>query len=127
MTPATTADTSGLRGDRPGAGNVVFGNGGVKGNDPGMMVSPQMIVLSKISTVTVHTNIPVVSVDAGTVTLNGVAATSVWADDCGHLAVRFAVAKLALEPSNAVTLTMCGDYVNGPETGFVVQDVVKVK
>lgn len=106
---------------------AAMGNGGVKGDEPGMMVSPQMIVLSKVSTVTVHTNIPAVSVDHATVTLDGVAPLAVWADDCGHLAARFAVADLGLEPADAVVLTLCGTYAAGAGDTFAVQDVVGVK
>ena len=110
-----------------GLGSTALGNGGVKGNEPGMMVSPQTIVLSKISALTVHTNIPEVSVDSGTVTLNGIAPVAVWADDCGHLAARFAVADLALEPADEVTLTLRGAYIGGAGETFTVEDVVRVK
>ena len=106
-------------------GSSTFGNGAVDGDKPGMMVSPHMIVLGKISAVTVHTNIPAVTVDSRTVTLDGVEALAVWADDCGHIAARFAVADLALEPGE-VTLTLCGDYLE-PGESFVAIDVIRVK
>ena len=105
---------------------VTLGNGAVEGDEPGMMVSPQMIVLSKITGVTVHTNIPAGSVAYDTVTLDGVPALYVWADDRGHLAARFAVADLALEPGE-VTLVLCGDYVMDPGDTFAAEDVVRVK
>ena len=108
-------------------GSAALGNGGVKGDEPGMMVSPQTIVLGKVGAVTVHTNIPAVTVDPGTVTLNDVAPVGVWADDCGHLAARFAVADLNLEPADEVTLTLRGVYTSGPEKDFAVEDVVRVK
>ena len=108
-----------------GLGSAVLGNGGVKGNEPGMMASPQTIVLSKVSTLTIHTNIPEVRVAPGTVTLNDIAPLAVWADDCGHLAARFSVAELKLEPADEVTLTLCGTYITG--STFTVQDVVRVK
>ena len=108
-----------------GLGSSVFGNGAVDGEEPGMMVSPNTIVLSKVSAITVHTNIPAVTVDYSSVTLNGIEAMNVWADDCGHIAARFAVADLALEPGE-VTLTLCGDYVE-PGASFVATDVVRVK
>ncbi len=108
-----------------GLASSTFGNGAVDGEEPGMMVSPQTIVLSKIAAVTVHTNIPAVTVVRSSVTLNGVKALYVWADDCGHIAARFLVADLALEPGE-VTLTLCGDYVT-PGESFVASDVVRAK
>ena len=107
-----------------GLASSTFGNGAVDGDEPGMMVSPQTIVLAKVASVTVHTNIPAGSVDSRTVTLDGVSAVSVWVDDCGHIVARFAVAELGLEPGE-VTLTLCGDYAAGGS--FVATDVVKVK
>ena len=113
-----------------GLGTAALGNGAVDGDEPGMMVSPQMIVLSKTSGVTVHTNIPYGSVDSGTVTLeslNGTApALYVWDDDRGHLAARFRVADLALEPSDGTTLTLRGDY-KVPGESFAAVDIVRVK
>ena len=108
-----------------GLGSSIFGNGAVDGDEPGMMVSPQTIVLSKISAITVHTNIPAVTVESSSLTLNGAKALFVWADDCGHIAARFAVADLALEPGE-VTLTLCGDYLE-PGESFVAIDVIRVK
>ena len=110
-----------------GLGGAAFGNGGVKGIKPGMMVSPQTIVLSKISAVTVHTNIPEVSVVPGSVTLDYVAPVDVWADDCGHLAARFDLADLDLQPDEEVTLTLRGTYIGPDEDTFAVTDVVRVK
>jgi len=107
-----------------GLGQATLGNGGVKGDPPGMMVSPQTIVLRMIDAVTVHTNISEERVADGTVTLDGVAPLAVWADDCGHLAARFAVADLALVPGK-VTLTLRGDYTAGGT--FTVTDQVRVK
>ena len=107
-----------------GLGEATRGNGGVRGDQPGMMVSPQMIVLAKVTAVTVHTNIPEASVADGTVTLNGVAPLDVWADDCGDLVARFAVADLGLVPGE-VTLTLSGDYAAGGT--FTATDLVRVK
>ena len=64
-----------------GLGQATLGNGGVKDDQPGMMVSPQTIVLAKVDALTVHTNIPEASVADGTVTLDGVSPLDVWADD----------------------------------------------
>ena len=109
-----------------GLGTAALGNNRIDG-DPGMMVSPHMIILSKTTTVTVHTNIPYYSV-LGTVTLNSdvgtVPASRVWADDCGHLAARFYVEGLSLKPSEA-TLTLIG--VSSVFGDFEPKDVVRVK
>ena len=48
---------------------VALGNSAVKGDDPAMMASPQTIVLAKVDSVTVHTNIPASTVAAGTLAL----------------------------------------------------------
>jgi len=106
-----------------------FGNGAFDGEEAAMMVSPHTIVLAKVGAVTVHTNIPADSVVWNSVELNGVPAAGVWADDCGDLVARFAVASLKLTPDDAVTLTLTGTYDNDadpPET-FAAQDVVRVK
>ena len=109
-----------------GIGNLALGNSAVKGDEPAMMVSPSTIVLAKVGAVTVHTNIPEGTVAPGTVTLDGVAPILTWADDCGHLAARFAVADLALQPGR-VTLTLCGTYVGDDADTFAAEDVVRVK
>ena len=114
-----------------GLSGLAFGNSAVKGDAPAMMVSPQTIVLAKIGAVTVHTNIPAATVAGETVTLDGASALAVWADDLGHLAARFAVADLGLEPTDAVELTLAGTLVD-PETGepvgtFEAKDTVRVK
>ena len=110
-----------------GVGSVALGNMAVKGEDPGMMASPQTIVLAKVAGVTVHTNIPLTLVVSSTVTLNGVSPIApVWADDCGHLAARFAVADLGLQPGE-VTLTLTGTYKGDAGETFAADDVVRVK
>jgi hypothetical protein len=96
----------------------------VDGDEPAIMVSPNVIVLAKTDAVTVHTNIPAVAVDGGTITLNGVPATAVWADDCGHVVARFATASLALTPGRA-TLTLSGAFLDG--VPFAASDTVRVK
>lgn len=93
-------------------GSMALGSKAVKGDDPAMKVSPHTIVLGKVDTVTVHTNIPCSTVDTGTVRLETVEAEDVWADDCGDLAARFAVTELELDPGD-VTLTLCGIYTDG--------------
>ena len=109
-----------------GAGlTAALGNGAVRGDEPAMMVSPQTIMLAKVSAVAVHTNVPAADVAPASLTLDGVAATEVWADDCGHVAARFAVADLDLAPADAVELTLAGAYADGG--GFTATDVVRVK
>ncbi|NLF07354.1 MAG: hypothetical protein GX594_05165 [Pirellulaceae bacterium] len=112
-----------------GLAGIVWANGALDGDEPAIMASPSTIVLSKVSTVTIHTNIPysvVASDEDGKkiVNLNGVAPISVWYDTCGHLAARFSVAALALQPDKA-NLTLSGSYVEGG--GFEAAVVVKVK
>ena len=109
-----------------GVGSIALGNMAVKGEDPAMMVSPQTIVLAKVAGVTVHTNITATSVVLGSVTLNGVAPIGVWADDCGHLAARFAVGDLELVPGDVV-LTLEGSLDVEPVETFAAEDTVRVK
>jgi len=108
-----------------GLAGVTLGNGALEPGDAAIMVSPQMIVLAKVSGVTVHSNITATNVVSGSVSLNGVAPVGVWADDCGHLAARFAVADLALEPGEA-TLTLRGTYEVSGDV-FTASDDVRVK
>jgi len=109
-----------------GVGSVALANMAVKGEDPAMMISPQTIVLDKASGVTVHTNIPAGLVVPGSLTLNGVEPIGVWADDCGHIAARFAVADLQLVPGDVV-LTLEGLLVGEPPEPFAAEDAVRVK
>mgnify|MGYP002641938156 CR=1 FL=1 len=115
-----------------GLASNVMANGKLAGGDADIiMVSPQMIVLAKVASVTVHTKIPYNLVDTGTidepntVELNGVVASSTWADDCGDLVARFDVADLALTADKDVTLTLTGSFKAGGT--FTAIDVVSVK
>ena len=108
-----------------GIGAVALGNGGVKGLEAGMMVSPHTILLSETIAVTVHTNISEGSVDASTLTLEGVAPLYVWADDRGELAARFLIEAMDLQAGREVIVTLCGVYTNG--NSFAVEDEVRVK
>ena len=110
-----------------GAGfvSLALANGAVKDDVPAIMVSPHVIVLDKAAGVTVHTNIPAGSVIRASVALNGVAPRAVWADDCGHLAARFSIASLELDPGR-VALVLTGAYVSGGAT-FSAQEIVRVK
>jgi len=93
-------------------------------------VAPSTIALgSSVDAVTVHSNIPAAAVVKGSVALNGVTLTSVWADDCGHLAARIALAKLLELPGIGIappsaTLTLTCDLTNGPSVE--ASDTVKV-
>lgn len=109
-----------------GVGSIALANKAVDGDDPAIMVSPRTLVLGKADSVTVHSNIPAAAVIASSVTLNGVAPLAVWADDCGHLAARFAVADLDLAAGDA-TLTLCGAYTGDAGGTFAASAVVRVK
>lgn len=108
-----------------GLAGIAMANGSLAGNDaPSIMVSPSTIVLSKVATVSVHTNIPASAVVAGSLDLNGAGPTSVYVDNLGHIAAKFAVADLGLQPGRA-TLTLSGDLTNGES--FSAPGVVTVK
>ena len=107
-----------------GLAGMAMANGGVGGDEPAIMVSPSVIVLAKVSTLTVHTNIPAAAVLPGTLDLNGAAPTGVGSDSRGHLVAKFAIADLDLEPGEA-TLTLSGAFQDGG--GFSASDVVTVK
>ncbi|MBP7050960.1 MAG: hypothetical protein KBE65_08100 [Phycisphaerae bacterium] len=103
---------------------LAWANSAVDGDVPAIMVSPSTIVLARVSTVTVHTNIPAADVVRGSLALNGVPPTSVYVDDCGDIVAKFAAAKLGLT-RGAATLTLCGDY--GAGGSFSASDSVIVK
>ena len=103
---------------------IAMANKAVDGDEPAIMVSPNTIVLAKVGTVTIHTNIPAAIVDLGSIDLDGVAPTRVGVDDCGDLVAKFRVADLGLEPGKA-TLTLSGDFKNGDS--FSATGVVRVK
>jgi hypothetical protein len=107
-----------------GLAGSLMANGAVDGDAPAMMASPQTVVLAKVSDITIHTNIPLSTVDRGTVMLNDVAAAGVWADNLGHLVARFRIADLKLVPGS-VELTLTGALKGGTE--FSATDVVTVK
>ncbi|MDT8389720.1 MAG: hypothetical protein RRC34_04325 [Lentisphaeria bacterium] len=101
-----------------------LGNGAVDGTETTIMASPQTIVLAKVDSVTIHTNIPAVDVAPQSVELNGVAPTGLGVDSRGHLVATFALADLALEPGT-VTLTLTG--LAGMAEPFAASDTVTVK
>ncbi len=107
-----------------GVAGMAMANGALDGGEPAIMVSPSTIVLAKVNTITVHSNVPAEAVEPGSVDLDGVEPDSVYADNLGHLAAKFSVADLNLEPGTA-TLTLSGDYKDGG--GFSASDTVTVK
>jgi hypothetical protein len=107
-----------------GWAGIALGNGALEADAPAIMVSPSTIVLAKVDTVSVHTNVPAATVEAGSLALNGVAPVSVYVDSLGHIAAKFAVADLGLTPGQA-TLTLSGDFEDGGS--FAASDVVAVK
>lgn len=108
-----------------GCAAAVMGNGALAGDEQeAIMASPQTVVLAKVDSLTVHTNIPAVAVDADTVALNGVPASGIGIDNLGHLVARFALADLALQRGQA-TVTLTGLYDDGDE--FAASDIVTVK
>ena len=104
---------------------VALANGALaRAEAPAIMVSPGTIVLAKVEAISVHTNIPASAVVPGSLDLNGAAPTGVYVDNLGHIAAKFAVADLALEPGQA-TLTLSGDLEDGDS--FSASDAVTVK
>lgn len=107
-----------------GLAGIAIANSAVDGDEPAMMVSPSAIVLAKVDTVTVHTNIVASAVESGSIDLAGAAPVGVGVDSCGDIVLKFAVADLDLEPGEA-TLTLSGDFKDG--SSFSATDVVWVK
>ena len=103
---------------------LAMANSALDGSDPAMMVSPSTIVLAKVSTVTVHTNIPFSTVAQGSLDLSGATPTTVYADNLGHIAAKFAVADLGLVAGTA-TLTLTGAYAAGGGFSATDADVEK--
>lgn len=107
-----------------GLAGLAVANSAVGDGAPAIMVSPSTIVLAKVSTVTVHSNIPAALVEPDSLDLDGAAPTSVGIDSCGHVVAKFAVADLNLAPGRT-TLTLSGVTIDGG--GFSAADSVTVK
>ena len=103
---------------------MAMANNGVGDEPESMMVSPSTIVLAKVNTVTVHTNIPYGAVVPASIRLDGAKPAGVRFDSLGHLVAKFRVAALDLSPGK-VTLTLRGDYRSGDS--FAASDRVTVK
>lgn len=101
---------------------------GHRSKDPlGVAVSPQTFILdAEQGSVSVHTNIPFSSVDkTKSVTLNGVEALYLKADDCGNLVAKYeegAIEETISPP--AATMIFKGFYADGGT--FSGSDTVRV-
>jgi hypothetical protein len=107
-------------------GGMVFA--GARTDDPlGVAVSPQNLLLGSVQSgsVSVHTDIPLSSVDTLSLDLNGIPASGAGADALGNLVARFPEAdvKAIVSPPGA-TLTLTGSYLQGGS--FSGSDTVKV-
>jgi len=107
-----------------GLTGIALANGVVDSDAPAMMASPSTIVLAKVNTVTVHTNIAAATVDAGSLALDGIAPTSVGVDNLGHITAKFALADLGLSPG-VVILSLTGTFKDGGT--FNASDTVRVQ
>jgi hypothetical protein len=113
-----------------GAGALLAGGaaaGPVKG-EPGIAIaiSPSTLSLGSDATcVTVHTNLPFGTVDAGSVALEGIAPYGVKADACGDFVAKFDIdaVKAIVAPPSA-TLTFTGSLNDG--TPFAASDTIRV-
>jgi hypothetical protein len=99
------------------------GNGALAGGEDAIMASPQTVVLGKVDSLTVHTNMPGLA-SPRDVTLDGVTATETWLDNRGHLAARFSIDELGLAPGQAV-LTL--EVVDQGDLIFSAGDTVRVR
>jgi hypothetical protein len=98
-------------------------SGAVRGDAPAIKVSPHVIVLARVKTITVHTNIPYSEVDTSSLELNGCSPTFTKADNRGELVAKFRAADFELARGNE-TLTLTGDLEDGT---FFASEVVRVK
>jgi len=92
-------------------------------------ISPKTLVLSSVDTiVTVHSNIPYLTVNTDSLTLNGIPAEYTKADACGDLVVKFGQAdiKNIVEPgTTTLTLTLSGNLIDG--LYFEASDTITVR
>jgi hypothetical protein len=95
-----------------------------------VQVAPATILIGadQAEQVTVHAAIPYITVDAGTVKLNGLPPESTWADDRGELVARFLSADVEALPEVAklgdIELTLSGVTKDGVD--FSGTDTVRV-
>jgi len=109
-----------------GLAGIAIANSAVDGDEPAMMVSPNVIVLAKVSTITIHTNIPASTVVYDSLELDGASPTGIGIDSCGHIVAKFDVDDMGFTPGEGeVTLTLSGTYTD--DDSFSAIDVVTVK
>lgn len=89
-------------------------------------ISPNTLVLnSESQVVTVHSNIPYVSVDTVSLTLDGISATYTKADTCGDLVVKFESGDIKdIVKPGEVTLTLSGKLKDN--SSFSASDTITV-
>ena len=101
---------------------------GERSDDPlGVAVSPQMLIIGAVQgSVSVHTDIPYGSVDkTKSVTLNGVDAVYLKADDCGNLVAKYRESEIkAIVSPPFALMTLEGTRKDG--TTFSGSDTVRV-
>lgn len=93
-----------------------------------IQISPATLVIASPGPwVTVHTNVPYSTVDGSTVELEGIPATSTFADDCGDLVAKFVrddICAIVAPPEATLTLTGYkhdGEFISGSETIVVYE------
>lgn len=92
----------------------------------GIVVAPSTLVMGSQGVwVTVHADIPYVSVDGASVTLNGVPVTVTFADNQGELVAKFQIdaIKGTVDPPSAVVELVAHTYAGGV---FSASDTVRV-
>ncbi len=103
-----------------------YANSANKGDDPSITVSPSTLVLkAPVKSISVHSNLPYSLVNPDSVTLEGVAASSVAADDLGDMVAKFdvdAIAEVVEVGEQTLTLTCIFD---GEEIS--IEDSIRVK
>jgi hypothetical protein len=80
-----------------------------------VQVSPNTLVLhSRGDYLTVHADIAFSRVATGTLTLNGIPASSAFADSCGNLVVKFDIERVkSIATPPEIVLTLAGDCRDG--------------
>ena len=93
-----------------------------------IQISPQTLVIATPGPwVTVHTNVPYSDVAASTVELEGIPASSTFADDCGDLVAKFVrdeICAIVAPPEATLTLTAemaDGEFISGSDTIVVFE------
>ena len=108
---------------------LVMANKATDGEGDCITISPKTLVLSSPDTiVTVHSNIPYVSVNTVSLTLNGIPATFSKADACGDLVVKFGREDVQGKVVTGIaTLTLSGVLNDEDGTPFEASDDITVR